>query len=196
MLCLKSALKATMYQKKFWDLLLHPSAKAAIVDIKNDSSWKEIYFVLQGVYPALLALQRCDTSQPSMSKNLVNRASCAIEKSILFLNDDNIFGFLCHSGEDDLSYEQEMVFGDDYEDDSNDKYVLHFFIFLSLLLINWFTFYLSAACQLNLIVTTMMIVYATIKSTPWRKISNTVGQEKTPPLAWVCHHWFEFVCYS
>jgi hypothetical protein len=71
MICLiplQQPLKATIHQQKFLDLALTNSAKGAVHDIKDNNFWKCMYILLRAVFPALRALQYCDSNTPCMDK--------------------------------------------------------------------------------------------------------------------------------
>ena len=113
LLRLKSSLKATIHDAKFVALSLNEAARQAVFDIENEAFWKAIYFVLRSVFPALRLLRFCDANRPAMDKmkHLAHRTTLALNKSVPFLNDEEVFGKF---GTDDqlLSQESQEIFGE------------------------------------------------------------------------------------
>ncbi len=65
---MKPALKASIHNPSFASLSKHDHVTAAIVDIKDEVFWKAIYCLLRAVFPALKALQYCDSNIPAINK--------------------------------------------------------------------------------------------------------------------------------
>ncbi len=66
----------------------------AIKGIENKVFWKALYCLLHSVFPALKALQYCDSDKPSMDKIFffVYWVNNALLKSQVLLNDEYLFG--------------------------------------------------------------------------------------------------------
>ena len=116
LLWLKDPLVFTIHQRIFRELDLSASVEASVRDIENPRFWRAIYTLLRAVYPALLALRRCDSSSPSMSKiyYLTHRATTAIQQSMDALNDEELFSDFAQG---DFALEEGMVYGGEGEDD-------------------------------------------------------------------------------
>jgi hypothetical protein len=125
---LQQPLNATIRQQKFLDLTLTNSAKGAVQDIKEDNFWKCMYILLRAVFPALRALQYCDSNTPCMDKlfHLPHRTTVAIENSLEHLNDESLFGSL--KTDQNLIEEGNIVLGLDLDNSANnheDEIVFH-----------------------------------------------------------------------
>ncbi len=62
-------------------------------DNEYDVFWRAILCLLRAVFPALKALQFCDSNHPTMDKIyfLVHCADCALKKSSSMLDDECLF---------------------------------------------------------------------------------------------------------
>lgn len=110
---LKDVLLATVHQPQFTDLELVKNddrVRLAVLDIRDPMFWKSNYTLLRAIFPVLRALRYCDSNTPAMDKiyYLTNRATDAINKSMLSLNDTSIFAEM----EDDsgVSFEKSQIF--------------------------------------------------------------------------------------
>ncbi len=65
---MKPALKATIHNPSFASLSKNDQVAAAIQDIEDEVFWKAIYCLLHAVFPALKALQYCDSNISAMDK--------------------------------------------------------------------------------------------------------------------------------
>ncbi len=65
---MKPPFKATIHNPSFASLSKNDCVAAAIVDIEDEVFWKAIYCFLRAVFPALKALQYCDSNIPAMDK--------------------------------------------------------------------------------------------------------------------------------
>ncbi len=116
LLRLKQPLKATVHQRKFLDLKLNSSSKAAALDIQDDKFWRRMYVLLRAVFPALKALRYCDSSQPMMDKLyfLTHKTTQALKNSEQYFNDRELFGTT--TIDIGLENESQIVFGEENED--------------------------------------------------------------------------------
>ena len=109
---MKMALQGTIHDAKFRVLDTNDSTRGAVFDVENAKFWKALYVVTRSVFPALRLLRYCDANKPAMDKmkHLGHRTTVALEKSVEFLNDEELFKDF---GGDDaaLRKEAEDVFG-------------------------------------------------------------------------------------
>ena len=93
---------------------------AAVRDITDEKFWKRIYIVLRAVFPALCFLRYCDKTVPVMDKiyYLSHRTTIVLEKSVLDLNDESLFGDM--TLDSNLDREMDIMGGDDDDDDDDD----------------------------------------------------------------------------
>ena len=109
---LKTALQGTIHDAKFRVLDHNDATRGAVLDVENAKFWKAMYVVTRSVFPALRLLRYCDANKPAMDKmkHLGHRTTVALEKSVKFLNDEELFKDF---GGDDaaLRKEAEDVFG-------------------------------------------------------------------------------------
>ncbi len=94
LLRLKKALKATVHGTAFDSAAKNARVVLAVEDIEDDVFWRAIFCLLRAVFPALKALQFCDSNHPAMDKIyfLVHCADCALKKSSSMLDDECLFG--------------------------------------------------------------------------------------------------------
>ena len=99
------------HQAIFSDPNLNDQVRSAVMDIKDKAFWKALYTLLRAIFPAIQALQYCDSNTPVMNKifHLSYRTTCAIERSCGMLNDADLFGPI--HGDSDLEREQIEGFG-------------------------------------------------------------------------------------
>ena len=123
LLRVRKALTATIHQQKFVDLSVKENVHAAVRDITDAMFWKRIYIVLRAVFPALRLLRYCDKSTPAMDKiyYLSHRTTIVLEKSVLDLNDESLFGDM--TLDSNLDREMDIMGGDGDDDDDNDDVV-------------------------------------------------------------------------
>ena len=107
-------MKGTIHDAKFRVLELNDYARGAVFDVENAKFWQAIYVLLRAVFPVLRLLRYCDANKPAMDKMryLGYRTTVALEKSVEFLNDNDLFKDF---GGDDalLRKEAEDVFGEE-----------------------------------------------------------------------------------
>ncbi len=84
--------------------------------------WKAIYCLLCAIFPALKALQYCDSNIPEMDKIyfLAKQADEALHDSQLLLDDQDLFGSTRGSTVPDCEEEFDEVFGET-NTERNDK---------------------------------------------------------------------------
>ena len=111
LLRLKDPLRATINQIKFCDLELNDRARSALIDIVDDVFWRALYALLRAVIPEIRVLGYCESNTPAIDKvyHLAHGTSKSIEKSIVDLNDNVIFGPLVLG--DGLRMEENDFFG-------------------------------------------------------------------------------------
>lgn len=112
----KDVLLSTVHTVTFRDLPKNDRTRAAILDVTDQKFFKALYTLLRAVYPAIRALRYCDKNEPAMDKIyfLAHRASVALERSVSFLDDTELFQV---SESDDLLDEALEVFGDGNEEE-------------------------------------------------------------------------------
>lgn len=108
----KDTLKATIHTLKFRDLAKNDKVRGAVIDIENEVFFKALYILLRAVFPAIRALRFADSNEPMMDKIYFfsQRTMNALDKSIAFLNDAEVFGGFA-KGDDTLSDEIGEVWG-------------------------------------------------------------------------------------
>ena len=87
---MKDVLKATVHSIQFKDCVKKltridkDKISFCINDVENPAFFKDVYFILRAVYPALRALRYCDSNMPMMDKiyYLSYRASETLRKSV------------------------------------------------------------------------------------------------------------------
>ena len=82
------------------------------MDIENEVFFKALYILLRAVFPANCALHFTDSNEPMMDKIqfFSQRTETALEKSIAFQNDTEVFGAYA-KGDDTLADEIGEVWG-------------------------------------------------------------------------------------
>ncbi len=90
----KDVLKATIHTLQFRELFKNDKVARAVRDIENATFFKALYILLPAVFPAFRALKFTDSNKPMMDKIYFfsKRTESALEKSIEFLNCEEIFG--------------------------------------------------------------------------------------------------------
>ncbi len=95
----------------------------AVEDIEDDVFWRAIFCLLRAVFPALKALQFCNSNHPAMDKIyiLVHCADCALKKSSSILDDECLFGSTSRSALTGCDEELDEVFGETNESYSDER---------------------------------------------------------------------------
>ncbi len=132
---MKPPLKATIHNPSFASLSKNDRVAAAIVDIEDEVFWKAIYCLLCAIFPALKALQYCDSNIPAMDKIyfLVKQVDDALHDLQLLLDDQDLFGSMRGSTIPECEEEYDEVFGET-NTERNDEVLRNelFFYFLFL----------------------------------------------------------------
>ena len=112
LLRLKDRLRATITQVKFQQLELNHRARSALIDVMDDIFWRALFCLCRALFPAIRVLRYLGSNIPTMDKlyHLANRTSKAIEKSIVDLNNTELFGPLLLS--DGLRTEENKMYGE------------------------------------------------------------------------------------
>jgi hypothetical protein len=124
---LQTALKATVNQVKFRELLKSVSSTVSIrecvADLEDARFFKALYVLLRAVFPALRVLRYCDSNEPMMDKlyYLTHRATEALKKSVVFLDNDGVFECWMAEAELEINYEAEQS---EVDAEAEDRFVL------------------------------------------------------------------------
>ena len=112
LLRLKDPLRATITQVKFQQLDLNDRARSALIDIMDDIFWRALFCLSRAVFPSVRVLRYYDSNIPAMEKlyHLARRTSKAIEKSVVDLNNTELFGPLLLR--DGLQMEENDMYGE------------------------------------------------------------------------------------
>ena len=83
----------TIHTLKFRGLVKNDKIRGAAMDIENEVFFNALYILLCAVFPAICALCFTDSNKPKMDKIYFfsRRTETALEKSIAFLNDTEVF---------------------------------------------------------------------------------------------------------
>jgi hypothetical protein len=132
---LKDALKATVNTVKFRELLKSAtnlgSIRECVADLESPSFFTALYVLLRAVYPALRVLRYCDSNEPMMDKlyYLSYRATEALKKSVVCLDDEGTVEIWTAEAEMELNYEEEQA---EIDAEAEDRFVmLSFTLFMS-----------------------------------------------------------------
>ena len=120
MLRLKPALEATVSSLPFRDLRTLGRKKVRVnAIIQDEDFWKQVFYLLRSIFPALKVLRLADSNQPGMDKlhYLQSKESKAIERSLHWLNDVSLF-----PADDEVNYEgvDHQPYGDSDSEDGSE----------------------------------------------------------------------------